>query len=169
MNTVSDTHASGTMLHRFEAAGLGQAPFLCIGVSENMWSPCPGEPARPGGACDYCGQGIRYEYMVKDVEGKRFKVGGDCIRKVGDTGLLKTVKTEERKRRFEKAKLERIRYRTILDKALAHPLTRDLLAEHQHPRGFDGNTMLQHVEFMRLHAGLTGLKATAKILANLLA
>lgn len=84
-------------IHRFEAAGLGKAPFRCIGVNENVYRACPGAPAQPGGCCAYCGMGIRYEYMIVSADGKGFTVGCDCVAKVGDAGLKKVVDQERRR------------------------------------------------------------------------
>ena len=67
-------------LHPFEAAGLGLAPFRCVGVRENVYSAAPGH-RQPGGTCQYCGQGIMYECMIQSKDGKVFKVGIDCVRK----------------------------------------------------------------------------------------
>ena len=68
-------------LHPFESAGLGQAPFRCVGVRENVYSACPGH-VQAGGSCKYCGQGIRYECVIQSSDGKTFVVGMDCVRKV---------------------------------------------------------------------------------------
>jgi hypothetical protein len=67
--------------HPFERAGLGRAPFRCVGYSENVYSACPGH-VQPGGTCCYCGQGIRYEAIICSDDGKRFTVGFDCVAKL---------------------------------------------------------------------------------------
>lgn len=69
-------------LHPFEEAGFGQAPYRFDGVTRNWFVACPGDPGKPGGSCDYCGQGIAYEYWVVSADGRRFKVGCDCIAKL---------------------------------------------------------------------------------------
>lgn len=68
-------------MHPFTRAGLGNAPFRCIGVTENWYSAAPGHK-QPGGSCDYCGTGIAYEYHCQSADGKKFKVGCDCVLKV---------------------------------------------------------------------------------------
>jgi hypothetical protein len=68
--------------HPFEKAGLGYAPFRCVGCREN-WFEMPGFGRKPGGTCDYCGTGILYEFVIKSADGKSFVVGCDCVRKTG--------------------------------------------------------------------------------------
>ena len=72
------------MIHPFEKAGLGKAPFSCTGVSENVWENGDGT-TKGGGVCDYCGTGIRWEFWIKgSIAGaKQFKVGCDCVAKTG--------------------------------------------------------------------------------------
>ncbi len=80
-------------LHPFEQAGLGKAPFSFIGMTEErgpIRSTCQktgveiqiGAPGQPMGTCDYCGQGIAIVCHVQGADGKRFKVGSDCVEKV---------------------------------------------------------------------------------------
>lgn len=90
--------------HAFERAGLGLAPFKCIGEIEKTYQACPGAPIQVGGSCDYCGTGIRYQYIIKDRTGHTFKVGSECVRKTGDAGLIKQFKNlpEVRKRARDK-------------------------------------------------------------------
>jgi hypothetical protein len=71
-----------TFTHPFEKAGLGYAPFRCVGCREN-WFEMPGFGRKPGGSCNYCGTGILYEYIIKDKNGKTFVVGCDCVEKTG--------------------------------------------------------------------------------------
>lgn len=56
--------------HPFEAAGLGVAPFQCVGCIDQ---------GRSIGHCNYCGTGIRYEFEIVSSDGKRSVVGSDCI------------------------------------------------------------------------------------------
>lgn len=72
-----------TSTHPFEKAGLGYAPFRCIGVRENAFE-MPDHTFKAGGCCDYCGTGIRWEYLIKGAnDGRVFKVGCDCVEKTG--------------------------------------------------------------------------------------
>ena len=72
------------MTHPFEKAGLGKAPFSCTHVTENVFT-LPDGTSKAGGCCDYCGQGIRWEFWIKGgISGaKQFKVGCDCVAKTG--------------------------------------------------------------------------------------
>ena len=72
------------MVHPFERAGLGKAPFKCTHVTENVFVVGDGT-TKAGGCCDYCGTGIRWEFWIRgSVAGARqFKVGCDCVAKTG--------------------------------------------------------------------------------------
>lgn len=80
-------------IHPFEVAGLGIAPFRFVGMTENVYSAAPGH-SQPGGCCDYCSNGIKYECHIVSHDGKRFKVGNDCVLKLGrsDNRLIDSVK-----------------------------------------------------------------------------
>jgi hypothetical protein len=97
-----------TSTHPFEKAGLGRAPFCCVGCREN-WFEMPGFGRKPGGSCNYCGTGILYEYVIKSADGKSFVVGCDCVEKTGQqvedfrevrlqhTRALRAVKADARR------------------------------------------------------------------------
>lgn len=93
--------------HAFEVAGLGLAPFQFVGASDNVIT-YPDGTQKAGGSCDYCGTGIRTECHVRSRDGKLFKVGCNCIAKVGDTGLLKAYKSSpefrQKQRELRRAK-----------------------------------------------------------------
>lgn len=99
--------------HIFEAAGLGTAPFAWVGYAYVTFQATPDSPVQCGGSCDYCGQGIVNHCYVKSSDGKRFKVGPDCIERVGDRGLMRAYKASPERRKAaremrhvrEKAKL----------------------------------------------------------------
>lgn len=98
INMTNDT------IHAWEAAGLGKAPFECIG----MFSlPSPSLAAQnPSaynnqlrmmpkgfsmGTCAACGQALINNYMIEAASGERFSVGCDCVNKTGSAGLIKKV------------------------------------------------------------------------------
>ncbi len=58
-------------LHPFEKAGLGKAPFHCVGVEDN------------DSHCQFCGTPIRYRYYIHGEDGSEFHVGSDCVNKTG--------------------------------------------------------------------------------------
>jgi hypothetical protein len=125
--------------HPWEVAGLGRAPYKFMGMTKAVFA-MPGGYTKPGGSCDYCGQGIMYEFHCKSSDGKRFKVGCDCIARchlpaetiVGEAKrALKEHKAEERRAkrevstraaRDERAARERARAADALARALASPL-----------------------------------------------
>jgi hypothetical protein len=74
--------------HPFTVSGLGNAPFECVGVTENKSSGLPdkhgviiGYAGQSLGSCDHCGTAITYEYHIVSAEGKRSVVGSSCIQK----------------------------------------------------------------------------------------
>lgn len=98
-------------VHVFEQAGLGKAPFRCIGFGVETYQACPGAPVQPGTCCDFCGNGIMNVFRVRGADGRVFKVGCDCVAKTGDAGLRREVdelrRAHERKLRQErKTRLE---------------------------------------------------------------
>jgi hypothetical protein len=79
-------------MHVFERAGLGKAPFRFAGFFEKKFQAHPGAPIQAGGSCDYCGTAIMGCYQVVSSDGRKFKVGCDCIEKTGDAGLIKAYR-----------------------------------------------------------------------------
>lgn len=65
--------------HKWEAAGLGVAPYKLIGSGTMTYQACRDAPIQPGGSCDYCGQGIVNVYFIRATCGSKFKVGCDCV------------------------------------------------------------------------------------------
>ena len=105
---MQDTLSDKDQLHPFECANLGQSPFRYVGMRENVYSACPGH-SQPGGTCAYCGQGIRYECVIKSHDGETFVVGMDCVAKLGraDNRLVDAVKRERLKLEQAKRQAER--------------------------------------------------------------
>lgn len=88
------------MTHPFEKAGLGKAPFRCVGVSEMAFT-LPDGNTRAGGACQYCGTGIRWAFHIKSSDGAHFHVGCDCVEKTGIVEDFDTVRKANVKARRE--------------------------------------------------------------------
>lgn len=170
MNKTDDPAQVGK--HRFELAGLGKAPFRFAGMSENLLRHADGH-CQPGGSCDYCGNGIRFECWVLSADGRRFKVGSDCIRKVDDSGLMAAYKSSpqfrehQRKLRLAKAQRELAELDAMI---AAH---RDALAALPHPHGFLDRktgaplTRLDSVLWLRQNAGATGRAGLLRSLKTL--
>ena len=161
--------------HAFEAAGLGLAPFRFVGMSENIIT-YPDGTTKAGGSCDYCGTGIRYQCAIVSTDGKRAVVGCECIRKVGDTGLLKAyeqspeLRAHKRKLAWEKAQRVAAELETLIATNSAR------LSAMPHPYGFTDRatgqplTRLDSVKWLFSRSGAAGraslLKGLKKILAE---
>ena len=52
----------------------------------------------------YCGQGIMLQCRIKSADGRTFKVGGDCVARTDDAGLIKSFKTHPAVREMARAK-----------------------------------------------------------------
>jgi hypothetical protein len=117
-------------LHCFERHGLGKAPFSVVGYGKEIFQAVPGDsrcPIQPGAVCAYCGQGIMYVAYIQSSDGKRFKVGCDCVNKTGDWGLVKGIKNNPEYRAMSRAKAKARDERVTeeLNNLLANP---DVLA-----------------------------------------
>lgn len=106
-NEMNTTPTAPVAIHRFELAGLGKAPFRFAGFSVETYQACHGAPTQPGTSCDYCGTGIMNVCHVESADGKTFKVGIDCIQKVGDAGLIHPAKAA--KKAHKRAKVDEAR------------------------------------------------------------
>lgn len=147
--------------HAFELAGLGLAPFRFVGASENVIT-YPDGTQKAGGSCDYCGTGIRTECWVKSSDGKQFKVGCNCIEKVGDKGLMQAYKNSPEYRQHQRE------LKAAHDKIVFEQLTalinanREKLASMPHPYGFTDRqtgkplTYLDQVNWMLSNCGASG-------------
>jgi hypothetical protein len=99
-------------VHPFEAAGLGKAPFRCVGAY-SLPSPSMAEqnptayqnamremPRGIGiGTCAYCGMGLTHNFIINSADDRKFVVGSDCVAKTHDKGLVNSVKVEITKAR----------------------------------------------------------------------
>lgn len=131
-------------MHPFEKAGLGKAPFHCVGHRENRFE-MPGFGWKPGGCCHYCGTGILHEYIIRSVDGAEFVVGSDCVERTGTVENFTEIRRESvrahrqagTKARREAAQAERIQERSRLTAARkefwsnAHPELFKTLQEYQ--------------------------------------
>lgn len=151
------------IVHKFEAAGLGKAPFRFVSCEEKTYQACPGAPVQPGGSCDYCGTGIRFLFWCKSADGKRFKVGCDCIRKVSDGAVTKLLKDAERAERKLKKDAKRAkladRLTAVRAKLDANPT---LFTDRPHP-AIVGKTGRDYIEWMLRNAGDAGRARVAKM------
>lgn len=156
--------ASEVGMHAFQRAGLGLAPFRFVGASDNVIT-YPDGHQQAGGSCDYCGTGIRTECWVLSSDGRKFKVGCNCIEKVGDKGLLKAYKSspEFRAKQRKLAAEKSARILESLNSLIAAHSVR--LSQIPHPLDYTDRTTgkpltaLDWAMWMRDHCGVSGRAA----------
>lgn len=142
------------LVHKFQLAGLGQAPFQFAGMTESVIT-YPDGTSKAGSSCDYCGTGIRYEFWIESADAKRSKVGCNCVHKTGDAGLVLQISKAERELKDKKnaAAKERKRLKLVERVAKAKellPSIRWKLAEQPHPSPYfakEGRTLLDYVNW----------------------
>lgn len=147
-------------LHPFERAGLGKAPFRFVGMTVSKFQAAPGEPVRAGSSCDYCPSAIMKVYWIQSADGREFKVGCECVRKV-DAKLAKSVDAATRDHKRAKRETEAKDVEQLLHTALACKATRDKLATAPHPvtvMAASGKTLLDWADWMLARAGAKGRK-----------
>jgi hypothetical protein len=160
---------SDVAVHPFERAGLGKAPFHFAGLIDQQVN-AGGErvlgetggctmTTHVGGSCDYCGTYIVEMYKVRSADGKTFKVGSDCIMKVGDAVLTKPVKDDLKRRRLAREQKRIIAARTLYPtlptlRLVPHP--NDSIAKR-------GGTMFDYIDFLLKSGGRTGKLKAARM------
>lgn len=100
---MTDTAPATVRTHRWELAGLGRAPFTYLGMHEQRHD-MGGGYSKPGGTCDYCGQGILYCFRVQSSDGKKFVVGCDCIAHCHDPAEKIVVQAKRALKEYKRAK-----------------------------------------------------------------
>lgn len=115
-------------MHPFERVGLGKAPFTFTGSSEKVFISHPGATPRSGGSCDFCGTAITMQAHVRSADGKEFKIGFDCAKKLSAKSNMKSdpvlVAIGD-----ERRKLQRIKTQERNEKQIAEGV--ELLATHR--------------------------------------
>lgn len=164
-----------TLIHPFEDAGLGRAPFRFVGM-ENRVGPIKshdhktgitteiGSPGQPMGSCDYCGQGIALCCHIKSSDGKRFIVGSDCVARTygeKDPVALDTKRAIARHRRQRDAASKGRRIEAARATFERH---RTLFEAEPHPNAYwagKGQTLADSIDWFFKNAGTAGkLKMT---------
>lgn len=153
-----------TAIHPFESAGLGKAPFRFRGVSRNVYQACPGAPIQGGGTCDYCGNGIMYEFTVSDSNGKVFKVGCDCINRLWSVGKKKCADPMREEIRQAELKMKRdIRHEREASKIASFAAELESMSDAMeaipHSKEWaakNGQTMLDEYHWWMANAGTSG-------------
>ena len=158
------------IVHPFELAGLGKAPFKFVGsytdIGPKKWVEngvqCEsGAPGQPMGSCDFCGTGIAYCFQVKSSDGTTSVVGSSCVEKTFCKGtrvyteverVVRARKREQREKR-ELLKIEQAR------EWLTVPSIREALAGYPHPSKYReslGDTRLDWCDWSLDNAGTSG-------------
>jgi len=70
------------IIHTFEQAGLGKAPFILDGFFQGQMLPTPQNPMTT--YCQYCSTGIVNCFRIKSSDNKTFVVGSECVKKTCD-------------------------------------------------------------------------------------
>lgn len=167
-------------VHPFEKAGLGRAPFRCIGSYESKFQACQGAPIQPGTCCDYCSTGIMQVYVIKSADGRKFKVGCDCVAKVAracastdlDRDMRKVVDAVNKIKRdaANKRTDERIaRALAMFDAHRAELETEMVVVASSLKYGDLKKTLAESLAWMFDHAGRAGKLRTAKRIEKLAA
>lgn len=153
------------LIHVFEKAGLGKAPFKFVGMEaqdirygQRVLAVVNGVTfsTKPGGTCDYCGQYIVNIYNIESADGKRFHVGCDCVKKTGDAGLVsaadmarKALESEQRWARKER-KIDEL----LKDIERAIPKITNKLKAKPHPQAYrasQGLTLFDYIDWLVKH------------------
>jgi hypothetical protein len=160
-----------TMKHDLELHGLGKPPYRFIGHEQTLFQAAPGEPVKAGASCERCWQPIRDAYWIESSDGKRSKLGCECINRAGDKKLIDVVKREANRvkaaRAYDRAEE---RMAPVFGRLLLMQGLRDALEARPHPHGFTDRetgaplTALDYVEWMLAHSGQKGRKQVAKFI-----
>lgn len=100
---MTDVALKTVRAHRWELAGLGRAPFAYLGMFEKRHDMGGGH-SKPGGTCDYCGQGILYCFRVESSDKRRFVVGCDCIEHCNDAAERIVTQAKRALKDYKRAK-----------------------------------------------------------------
>lgn len=177
MTNANEMNTTGAIIHPWERAGLGPAPYRFSGFSRETYQACPGAPIQPGTSCDYCGTGIVDTFWITAANGARFKVGSDCIRRLAIkcattsekraianvlAGVRKVAREATHAR--QDAKIEEGR------RLVQAPAVRATLAAKPHPvewRAARGETLLDSITWGLANGGRAGKCAAARYIAKI--
>ena len=159
--------------HIFEVYGLGKAPFRFFKYEIRTFQAAPDAPVQVGGSCDFCSQGIKQWCWVVDANGKKFKVGPECIKKTDDANLIKQFKDNpdvrkakrDQRHKREKAKIEECK--KLIEDNKEKFKTMDHSKKGSYPF-WDDKTFLDYVTWMMEHAGTAGKIRLLKEIKNIL-
>lgn len=131
--------------HRFERCGF-IPPYQFTGYEKKpSYNPSTGHG---GTVCDYCGTYIINVFWIEDGNGKRFKVGSDCVKHLNDTKLVTVVEGVIEKQEKERRIAKRIAEHEALCKEFEACLP--TLAKYPHPNDYfakQGKTLADYYLF----------------------
>ena len=139
------TGLSEELMHPFEFAGLGTAPFSYAGCEDTK------------GTCQFCGRAIATKYHVKDSTGKLFHVGCNCIEKTCTDELVSEVKFAKKQiaRDRRLAKKQIARDRKFARETAQIQEARELIKRHQpalaalpHPNSYLASTSQTYLDYL---------------------
>ncbi len=162
---------NATHIHKFESAGLGAAPYRYTGCERTVVVDGVGENAttRPGASCDFCSTAISTAFHLLSADGRKFKVGCDCITKAGDEGLKRLISSDVRRMDRDKRNAREAKRNAVITaraaELLSCPELVAKLAALPHPnqwRSEKGETLLDSCKWMLDHAGTQGRASVIK-------
>lgn len=164
---------SNQLVHVFEKAGLGTAPFQVVGYAyQSIGGGGVAGPAIVNGvpnfaSCNYCHTVICDIFIIRGSDGKTFRVGSDCVRKTGDKGIIDEVKRIANR---ERTKRSNDKKQTIINSAkILFTEKRSKFEVKSHPCAktshfFVDKTYADYLEFLLTRGGMTGKYRAAKII-----
>ena len=170
--TMFDTEPQTTAMHPFERSGNGKAPFRYVGMihqeisyGERVIGSVGGiaVTTKPGGTCDHCGTYIVAMFAVESSDGKRFKVGCDCILKVDAVAPIRNAAKFAADRKAAKLWNEQSRIAAAVAALATDPWG---LTSKPHPiawRAAHGDTMADWCRWMFANSGHAGKIRTARV------
>ena len=173
------------IVHKFEIAKLGKAPFRVIGshidVGPKVWVEngvrveC-GAEGQPMGSCDYCGTGIKFCFTIQGAEGRKFVVGSSCVEKTNDKGSRVYTDVERQMRKYKREIRHANEAKKIaeLKELLADSVIQDMLRALPHPNKYYATelkqTLLDYANWTmdNVHCGTTAKLKTLRHVKKLL-
>lgn len=156
------------LANRFEAAGMGTAPYRFVGMHESVFNNGDGT-TKPGSSCDYCSTAIRYVFVIESADGRQHKVGCECVRHTGDKGLVERATREQKN--IDNAKRHAREEKKLAELRIWLEENRELLGTLPHPdkRFADRGQMLSdYVDWYQLNAGMSGKTSSIQFAQRLL-
>lgn len=173
MKKRKDANMDKVKIHPFEEAGLGKAPFECVGVVRKIGplqvgpDSFAGAPGQPMGTCAYCFTGIAECCQIKSADGQSFEVGNVCVGKTDDGRLMYNTRLAVQKHRGEHRRQRETERIDAAKKLLEDPAIWDALKGQPHPIDYmaaRGLMLFDWARWMMENAGRAGQMRVARVL-----